>query len=97
MIMRRPLQVYLDDVDHARLEAWAQERGWTKSHAIRAAVRAITRPRGEDPLLALSGMAHGLPADSSERLDEYLNETFVAEGAAPYRPRGRRSRSALRR
>src|SRR5438876_53599 len=41
--MNRPLQVYLDERDLARLEAWARARGWTKSRAIRAAVRALTR------------------------------------------------------
>src|SRR5207247_2367323 len=41
--MMRPLQVYLDERDLKSLEAWARERGWTKSQAIRAAVRAPSR------------------------------------------------------
>lgn len=49
--MARPLQVYLDDTDLKRLEAWASQRGWTKSQAIRAAVRALTRAPAEDPIL----------------------------------------------
>jgi len=51
--MMRPLQVYLDERDLKSLEAWARERGWTKSQAIRAAVRALARRPAEDPLLEL--------------------------------------------
>ncbi len=95
--MTRPLQVYLEEQDLQRLEAWARERGWTKSQAIRAAVRALTRRPTEDPLLALSGDIDGLPADLSEHFDRYLDETFVAEPRAPYHARRRRSRPAVRR
>jgi len=94
--MMRPLQVYLDERDLKSLEAWARERGWTKSQAIRAAVRALARRPAEDPLLELSGDVDGLPADLSENFDRYLNETFVAESRAPYRAR-RRPRTAVRR
>jgi len=93
----KPLQVYLDEQDLARLEAWARERKWTKSQAIRAAVRALTRRPAGDPLLDLSGDIEGLPADLSESFDRYLNETFVAEPQAPYRTRRRRSRATVRR
>ena len=96
-IMTRPLQVYLDDDDLRRLEAWARRRGWTKSQAVRVAIRALTRSPAEDPLLELSGDLDGLPEDLSENFDRYLNETFVAEPPAPYRARRRRSRSAVRR
>jgi hypothetical protein len=95
--MSRPLQVYLDEADLERLEAWSKSRGWTKSQAIRAAVRALTRSRQEDPLLAASGMIDGLPRDCSEQFDRYLTETFVAEKRAPYRTRRRLSRSPVRR
>ena len=81
--MRRPLQVYLDDADRERLEAWARERGWTKSQAVRAAVRALTRKPVGDPLLELSGDIDGLPADLSASFRRYLDETFV--GAEPAR------------
>lgn len=94
--MPRPLQVYLDDDDLQRLDAFARDRGWTKSQAIRAAVRALTRRPAEDPLLELSGDLDGLPPDLSERFQHYLNETFVAETPAPYRAR-RRTRPAVRR
>jgi len=94
--MTRPLQVYLDEQDLARLEAWTRQRGWTKSQAIRAAIRALTRRPTKDPVLDLSGDIDGLPADLSESFDRYLNETFVAEPPAPYRAR-RRSRKTVRR
>jgi hypothetical protein len=94
--MARPLQVYLDDRDLEQLEAWARERGWTKSQAIRVAVRALTRRAAQDPLLELSGDIDGLPADLSQNFHRYLDETFVAEPPAPYRAR-RRSRTAVRR
>lgn len=91
----KPLQVYLDEAEMARLEAWAAARGWTKSQAIRAAVRALTRQEESDPLLAVSGMLHDeLPADCSAAFDRYLQATFVAEPAVPYRTRrGARARS----
>jgi hypothetical protein len=89
--------VYLDEHDLARLEAWTRERGWTKSQAIRAAIRALTRRPAEDPLLDLSGDIEGLPPDLSESFDRYLDETFVAEPPAPYRARRRRSRATVRR
>jgi hypothetical protein len=94
--MSRPLQVYLDEGDLEKLDAWARERGWTKSQAIRAAVRALTRRPAKDPLLELSGDVDNLPADLSVNFKRYLNETYVAEPRAPYRAR-RRSRSAVRR
>jgi hypothetical protein len=94
--MARPLQVFLDDRDLERLERWSKRRGWTKSQAVRAAIRALVRPAGEDPLLAASGMLadDGLPPDVSERLDHYLDETFVAETSPRY---GRRAPRRVRR
>jgi hypothetical protein len=95
--MTRPLQVYLDERDLEQLEAWARGRGWTKSQAIRVAIRALTRRPADDPLLELSGDIDGLPADLSEHFDRHLNETFVAEPPGPYRARRRRSRTPVRR
>jgi Ribbon-helix-helix protein, copG family len=95
--MARPLQVYLDDKDLERLETWARERGWTKSQAIRAAVRALTRKPVDDPLLGLSGDIDGLPADLSANFQRYLDETFVAESPAQYRTSRRRSVKTVRR
>ena len=94
--MSRPLQVYLDERDLEQLDAWARERGWTKSQAIRAAVRALTRRPVKDPVLELSGDIDNLPTDLSANFKRYLSETYVAEPRAPYRAR-RRSRPAVRR
>ena len=85
--MSKPLQVYLDEDDLQRLDAWARERGWTKSQAVRAAVRALTRRPAGDPLLELSGDIDGLPSDLSESFQRYLHETFVVEPRTPYRAR----------
>ena len=79
LFMSKPFQVYLPDPDHERLNAWARKRGWSKSRAVRAAIRALTRPAGEDPLLAASGMIEGLPRDLSARVDHYLEESFVVQ------------------
>ena len=95
--MSRPLQVFLDEADLDRLDAWARARGWTKSQAVRAAVRALTRSRDEDPLLLASGMIEGLPPNASAQFDRYVNESFVAETRASYRTRRRRPKSAPRR
>ncbi len=88
--MNKPFQVYLDEDESERLDAWAREHGWTKSHAVRLAIRALTRPREEDPLLRASGMIEGLPEDVSARIGTYLEETFVAGKELPdYRKRRR--------
>lgn len=51
----------------------------TKSQAIRAAIRALTRGPDDDPLLSMSGTVHDrLPADCSARFDHFLQETFIA-------------------
>jgi len=81
--MTKPIQVYLDEDDLERLEAFARGRGWTKSQAIRVAIRALTRPPADDPLLELAGDIDGLPVNLSEYFDRYLNETFVAAPPAP--------------
>lgn len=90
--MSKPLQVYLPDADHQRLGRWARGRGWTKSQAVRAAIRALTRPRNEDPLLRASGMIDGLPEDLSSQVDAYLEETFIAQVERPSPRRPRRTR-----
>jgi metal-responsive CopG/Arc/MetJ family transcriptional regulator len=95
--MTRPLQVYLDDQDLQQLDAWVRERGWTKSQAVRVAIRALIRRPAEDPVLELSGTLDGLPEDLSENFDRYLNETYIAERPASYRARRRRSRTSVRR
>lgn len=95
--MRRPLQVYFDEAEIASLEAWSRGRGWTKSQAVRAAVRALTAPREQDPLLEMAGMVDGLPSDLSENFDRYLDATYVAERAPAYAKRTRAARARPRR
>ncbi|HUQ51914.1 MAG TPA: CopG family transcriptional regulator [Gammaproteobacteria bacterium] len=89
--MSKPLQVYLEADDLARLETFAREQGWTKSQVIRTAIRALTRQRSNDPVLDLSGDIDALPADMSREFDRHLNETFVAEPHATYRARRRKT------
>ena len=96
-VMPRPIQVYLDERDLSRLERWARERGWTKSRAIRLAVRALTRPAADDPVLEVSGMFEGLPPDLSEHFDRHLSQTYVAEHGPAYGSRRSRAKSRLRR
>jgi hypothetical protein len=88
--MTRPLQIYLEDEEFNRLEKWAGERGWTKSQAVRFALRAVTRVPEEDPLLSASGMIDGLPEDASVNHDYYLAETYVAEKRQRHRKAPRR-------
>jgi hypothetical protein len=97
--MTKPIQVYLERDDLESLEAFAKTRGWTKSQAIRTAIRALTRRLPSDPVLELSGDIDALPPDLSAEFDRYLNETFVAGPAATYRARRRNAtrRSTVRR
>jgi hypothetical protein len=95
--MARPRRVYLDDQDLQQLDAWARERGWTKSQAVRVAIRALTRRPAEDPVLELSGDFDGLAEDLSENFDRYRNETYIAEAPARSRTRRRRPRPSVRR
>ncbi len=87
--MSRPLQIYLENGDFDRLEEWAREHGYTKSHAVRVAIRALTRSPGTDPLFAASGIIDGLPADLSEQFERHLEETYVAESRPRYKRRDR--------
>ncbi|MBI5627803.1 MAG: hypothetical protein HY953_02705 [Candidatus Rokubacteria bacterium] len=93
------LQVYLDREDFNALRDWARARGWTLSHAVRVALKAVTRPPPpQDPLLAASGMIEGLPRDLSAYSDEYLNLSFVAEpaGRHTYDTKKRRPKKTAR-
>ncbi len=94
--MTKPLQVYMQEDELARLDKWAKARGFSKSQAVRAAVRALTRDPPEDPLLSACGMIDGLPEDLSEHISKYLEETFVAEKKGRGYRRLPRSRSRLR-
>jgi hypothetical protein len=90
--MMKPLQVFMNEDELERLEVWTRERGCTKSYAVRVAIRVLTQGREEDPLLRACGMIEGLPADLSARIDDYLEESFVAEKAASTYRRRRRQK-----
>ena len=90
--MNKPLQIYMSEYELDLLESLARQRGWTKSHAVRMAIRALTRTHDEDPLLRACGMIEGMPEDLSGHIDDYLEETFVAEKAASSYRRRRRQR-----
>lgn len=82
----------MDEHELVLLDSWARARGWSKSQAVRVALRALTRSMETDPLMKGCGMIDGLPVDLSGSIDKYLGETYVAEKtASKYRQR-RRSR-----
>jgi hypothetical protein len=95
--MTRPLQIYMDEEDLARLETWSRKRGWSKSQAVRVAVRALTKAKGEDPLVRASGMVEGLPSDLSANFDRYLEETFVVKTSKGRKAKGKPARTRVRR
>jgi hypothetical protein len=95
--MTRPLQIYMDEKDLARLETWSRQRGWSKSQAVRVAVRALTRARAEDPLISASGMIEGLPSDVSTDFDRYLEETFVVKASTRRTRKTKRALTRVRR
>jgi hypothetical protein len=95
--MPRPLQVYLDDAELERLENWSKGRGWSKSQAVRVAVRALVRSSESGGVLSLSGMIEGLPPDLAENMDRYLSESFVANATPNAKPSGPGPRKRLRR
>jgi hypothetical protein len=92
----KPIQVYLDAADLQCLESVSREHGWTKSEAVRIAVRGLARQPGADSLASIRGMVRGLPLDLSARFDTYLEETFDAK-KAPRRSRERQTRARSRR
>jgi hypothetical protein len=89
--MTKPLQVYLEDSEFERLDKYASEHGWSKSQAVRVAIRALTRKPETDSLLSASGMIDDLPEDLSENFDRYLQETFIAEKQSGYRKSRRKT------
>jgi hypothetical protein len=60
-------------------------------------VRALIRPRDQDPLLQASGMIEGLPRDLSADFDRYLEETFLVPNAQTRKKARRRTRKRVRR
>lgn len=91
----KPIQVYLDAADLDCLESVSRDHGWTKSEAVRVAVRGLAHRPSGDPLVSLGGMIRGLPTDLSACFDAYLEETFDAK-KAPSRTRSPRKRTRPR-
>lgn len=96
--MAKPLQVYVDEAELDRLDRWSKARGWSKSQAIRVALRVLTADDADDPLLTASGMIHGLPRDMSGQIDRALQETFVASPKTQpeTQPKARRTKRRVR-
>ena len=90
--VREPVQVYLDARDRAMLDAMAKRESVPRSDVLRMALRRLSAELlGEDrPGASLSSLvgvldaALAVPADLSERHDEYLY--------APERPAKRRTK-----
>jgi hypothetical protein len=82
---RTPVQVYLDDEDHGRLQHLARRLGLSMAETLRVALRRLAAEDwGEDdPLLRLAGSLEGgeVPADLSTRHDEYAVSGYPS--AAP--------------
>jgi hypothetical protein len=82
---RTPVQVYLNDEDHGRLQRLAQRLGLSMAETLRVALRRLAAADwGEDdPLLRLAGSLESaeVPGDLSTRHDEYAVSGY--RSAAP--------------
>jgi hypothetical protein len=96
VVMRRRVQVSLNSFERERLDVWAKAHGWTKSQAVRQAIRLATKRPTDDPILDLIGAFDGFPADASTRVDHYLNQADLAERRAKARKQRERSRGTPR-
>ena len=84
--MRRT-QIYLDAELDTQLRQRAAMEGRSAAAVIREAVRVYlsrdaNAPAGEDPIRAMAGALHGLPADASVVHDEDLYGPFTSKGTA---------------
>jgi Arc/MetJ-type ribon-helix-helix transcriptional regulator len=74
----KTLTVRLPEALVAEIEAESRKRGRSKSDVVRERLTAGSGPRSRqlpDAIADLVGSVHGLPADLSENLDEYLKKT----------------------
>lgn len=76
IMKKRPIQLYLDPEDRARLERLAGELGLSMAETLRLGLRRLAADRldEDDPLLRLAGSLDNpdLPTDLSTRHDEYF-------------------------
>lgn len=85
--VREPIQVYLDPDERALLDQVAAESGLSRAEVLRRGLRryAVERSGGRSPMLELLDYMESrtdlkdLPADLSERHDDYLVELYEAE------------------
>jgi len=96
MLVREPVQVYLDGPDLSLLGTLAQSTGLSKAELLRRGLRRLAsdalteRQPGWSLDLLIGSLDTGdeLPADLSERHDDYLNR-FLEERRTPPRRKTR--------
>ncbi|MGH7545406.1 MAG: hypothetical protein ACREKI_04410 [Gemmatimonadota bacterium] len=90
---KKPIQLYLDTEDRARLERLAGELGLSMAETLRWALRRLAAEQAgeDDPLMKLMGSIDNpdLPRDLSTRHDEYFVEGYPPTRVAE-EPPGRR-------
>lgn len=90
---KRPIQLYLDPEDRARLERLAGEMGLSMAETLRLALRRLAAEQAgeEDPLMKLMGSIDNpdLPRDLSTRHDEYFVEGYPPRRVAEEPPEHR--------
>jgi hypothetical protein len=82
--VREPIQVYLDADERALLDRVASESGLSRAEVLRRSLRryAVEQRSGRSPMLEFldymeSRQDLNLPADLSERHDDYLAEAYL--------------------
>lgn len=96
MMVREPVQVYLDGPDLTLLGTLAQSTGLSKAELLRRGLRRLAsetlaeRQPGWSLDLLIGSLDGGeaLPPDLSERHDDHLNR-FLEERHTPLRPKSR--------
>lgn len=79
--VREPIQVYLDTDERALLDRVAAETGLSRAEVLRRGLRqyAADRPGTRSPMLEFMESLRDveMPADLSERHDDYLAEAYL--------------------
>ena len=90
MKKKRPIQLYLDPEDRARLERLASEFGLSMAETLRRGLRRLASEQAgeEDRLMQLMGSLDNpdLPTDLSTRHDEYFVEGYPPRRVAEEGP-----------
>lgn len=93
MKKKRPIQLYLDPEDRARLERLAAELGLSMAETLRWGLRRLAAEQSgeDDPLMKLMGSIDDpdLPRDLSTRHDEYFVEGYPPRRVAEDPPERR--------